>query len=491
MSSKHISPLVAEALVPNDLDKVSIDMEPLSSAYRGIMSGVEDVNSERVVGKWYAIIGLYGSGKTLLLRKIAHDAVNKFNKIIPIYFYMGIVDEMLLFKSLTEYVAEIEKYVVEGFVKVGKRVKIHGSREAWENKVKVLKEVVEETKSSGKGSDFELFIETMKKLNVKGYYPLIIFDEFERIIYTGEGFGTPPNPLVVNNFVLFANYFHELTRHILFSSVGVIALTDTLTNLIDKASIERPRHVIAVEETSKIKYTELKFRSPTIVFDGVYRLNWSAENLSKLCSKLGYDLRQEIIDVIAKIIPTPRAILSLIKKASDAEITLNTRKDIYKLIEQNIDELINRLYREKTSSGKPLLYSSSKWDEWFKKLISEGYFIITRDDLETIGKLLEPLRSRREEKEEVTERAKTSEYVRLKNIARNTLNKLVEYGLYENIGKGMYVVNRDILAYSLGIDRLPTGEVTTLDNLIKYICERVEARRRRMKEYRLKRSSKS
>lgn len=475
-----LPPLVAESIASLDyLEKLPVDIEPMGSAYRGIHEGIRNIISGRVGSEWYAVVGLYGTGKTLLLRRIAHEAVNNYHRIIPIYFYMGRVDEILLFRTLQNYVNELERYVSKKPESITVLGKIHGNPEAWRERLSILQEVVEEVKGL-KERDFNLFVEVMKRLNDRGYYPLVIFDEFERLVYTGEGLGTPPSGESLYNFAMLSDHFHELTRGVLFSGIGVIALTDTLENLIEKADKERDLrpHVKHVEEYTKVKYINLKFSSPTIVFNGVYHLDWSELHLETLCNRLGVILPKDFIVTIAKVLPTPRAILSAVDKARRRGFKLAGKRDVYKLLENEIKNFMEKLRGLRTSSGRPVVYATSKWDEWLVTLLEHGYYYITREDLAKIGELLIPLSKTRSEK------------ITPEKVASSVLNSLLNYGVYERRGKGVYVLRRELLALFLGIERLPTGERADINSVMNYMSLIIEERRRKAREYREKQSSK-
>ncbi|MEM3989329.1 MAG: hypothetical protein QW479_02905, partial [Desulfurococcaceae archaeon] len=69
------------------------------------------------------------------------------------------------------------------------------------------------------------------------------------------------------------------------------------------------------------------------------------------------------------------------------------------------------------------------------------------------------------------------------SFGRNVVNTLVNYGLYDKVGK-VYYLKRELMAYLLGIERLPSGEYTDLNRVLKIIESAVEERRERAKKYR-------
>ena len=64
----------------------------------------------------------------------------------------------------------------------------------------------------------------------------------------------------------------------------------------------------------------------------------------------------------------------------------------------------------------------------------------------------------------------------------NILKKLSSLQLYEATGKGIYRLNSYLLAYLLGIERLPTGESTSLDKIMEDIKQGIIELRRKSKK---------
>jgi hypothetical protein len=74
-----------------------------------------------------------------------------------------------------------------------------------------------------------------------------------------------------------------------------------------------------------------------------------------------------------------------------------------------------------------------------------------------------------------------SQKISAKERLRNVLNKLEELGLYNKIEKGTFALNKYIFAYLIGIERLPSGESTRLEEIIKMISENVRKIREKRK----------
>jgi len=463
-SEKLILSTRAEDLSLKYLEKLPI-IPPLRPAYEGIFNGIKNVSEGNLNSAWFTVIGLYGSGKTFLLRRIAHEALQRYENVIPIYFYLGIKNEILLFTSLHKYINDVEEYVKSDGKITSTRT--HGEPELWSERLKVLREVYDKVdKEKSKKLDIELFFDAMKELNRRGYYPFIVLDEFERVVYTGEGI-RDLEP-AIRNFDFISQHFLELTRGHLFKGVGVLALTDELSELVKKAKKEAFPHVAQVESVRGGDYEKLEIASPNIVFNQEYRLDWNHIYLNILCEKLGIMLPQDLVDMLSNVLPTPRAIITIANRARELGIEKVDRKSVYKLIEGPLETLIKSMQTYKTKSGRPLIFPTAKWDGWFKTLLEEGYYVINKNELPVIGKLIR--------KEEGDERKAYS-------FGRNVVNTLVNYGLYDKVGK-VYYLKRELMAYLLGIERLPSGEYTDLNRVLKIIESAVEERRERAKKYR-------
>ncbi|MEM4043367.1 MAG: hypothetical protein QXU60_03045 [Sulfolobales archaeon] len=476
----------AEDLSPRHLEKLPI-VPPLKSAYNGILESVRNVSEGVLNSAWFSVIGLYGSGKTFLLRRVAHEALRKHENVIPIYFYLGNKDEILLFTSLGKYIGDVEEYIKSN----GKiaSTKTHGEPGLWGKRLEALKEVYEKVKGEKEKIkyDVELFFNAMRELNRKGYYPLIVLDEFERVVYTGEGISDSNSALL--NFDYLSQHFLELTRGHLFQGVGVLALTEDLPTLVRKAKREGFPQVSQVERVRVGDYEKLEIASPNIVFNGKYSLNWNYDHLNMLCKELGILLPQDLINAVSRILPTPRAIININNRARELGIEKVDRKSIYKLIEEPLETLTDSMKKYETKSGNPLLYPTAKWDEWFKTLLEEGYYAINRNELPVIGKLIRERGLISKRKEEKGEGRKEDDEKRMREIGRWVIDTLVDCGLYDKVGK-VYYLKRELMAYLLRIERLPSGEYTDLSRVLEIIGSAVEERRERSRNYR-RRTSKS
>lgn len=464
--SYSIPPSRAEDLGPEYLEKLPVDIPPLKYAYQGIHEAVREVNAGIINSAWIAIVGQYGSGKTFLLRRIAHEVVERYERMIPMYFYLGQREEILLFNSLGRLQEELKSYVETGIA----TTKTYGKREAWRQKLKVLGEAYDEIYNAYRArgeeiTNVQMFLEVLKTLNRKGYYPLVILDEFERIVYTGEGI--QDSSAAMTNFDFISQHFLELTRGHIFNGVGILALTDDLPNLVKRAKEDERPHVRIYEEMKSRKYTEIELTNPNIVFSREYHLNWDATYLDGLCKRLNIPLPQDFINVLSGVLPTPRAIITIARWAQELQINLMYKTHLYELIRERAETLIEHVQETKTSNGRPLIYPTTKWDERFMTLLKGGYYVITKSDLSTIGKLFHG---------ELSEE-KAYEF------GKNIVETLAEFGLYQKTAKA-YKLSRELMAYFLKIDRLPTGELTSLDSVLRIIKDAIEMKRERLRKKR-------
>lgn len=472
----------AEDLALRPLENVPI-VPPLSLAYEGILKHIESVIKDYLYSAWFAVIGLYGSGKTLLLRRIAHESVQRYRNIIPIYFYLGKKNEILLFDSLGEYVKEVEEYVNSN----KPSTRVHGQPGHWSERLEALKEAynkITEERNTTK-YNIELFFRVMKELNRKGYYPLILLDEFERIIYTGEGIRG--SPVAILNFDYFSQHFLELTRGgQLFKGVGVIALTHDLPELVRKAKNEGFPHVSEVEKVRVGNYEKLEFVSPNIVFNQKYFLHWSYEHLKTFCEKLNISLSEDLIEIVSYTLPLPRVIISIYNRARELGIENVDSKSFYKLIKDQLETLISHIRKYRTKNGKLLVSHAAKWDWRLKALLEEGYYFVKMDKLHEVSKLI------REKGLMVSKKMKRGkeeyEEERAYRTGRSIVETLVKYGLYHfDSAKKVYHLRPEIMAYLLQIERLPSGEKADLNRVVEIIESAIEEKRRKSEGRRRKR----
>jgi DNA replication protein DnaC len=126
------------------LDKINIkDISLLNSIFNEIKSYIDHVKEFKLNSAWILCMGDYGSGKTLLLRYIAHRLVNEEDKVIPIYFFLRMSEHVTLFTRIKELVNEVERYESDPKLTT---TRLYGTPEGWKkgNKLTILKEVIKE-----------------------------------------------------------------------------------------------------------------------------------------------------------------------------------------------------------------------------------------------------------------------------------------------------------------------------------------------------------
>jgi GTPase SAR1 family protein len=460
------------------LDKINIkDISLLNSIFNEIKDYIDHVKEFKLNSAWILCMGDYGSGKTLLLRYIAHRLVNEEDKVIPIYFFLRMPEHVTLFTRIKELVNEVERYESDPKLTT---TRLYGTPEGWKkgNKLTVLKEVVKEVEDKQqKISEFGKFTEVMRMLNVRGYTPVVIFDEFERLIYTGEGLVTDDALRVFTDMV---TNFLALTRGDFFNGVGIIASTDTIENLLRKAIERGSTHIIIkLAENLRLgiqlttsnleKFVDrIQLISPNIAYSSKIEFKWNYDSLKELNDAYKLGVRDDIILLLTKVLPTPRALLELYNKLKYRQITSQEEayNAVYEIIKDRLNELLSKLVSTRVEN-KPILYGSAKWDDYLRKLCENGYYVIKWEEMENIAKSL-----KLEEK---------SQKISAKERFRNVLNKLEQLGFYINIDKGIFALNKYIFAYLIGIERLPSGESTRLEDIIRMISENVRKIREKRK----------
>jgi GTPase SAR1 family protein len=459
------------------LDKINIKgISLLNFIFNKIKSYIDHVKEFKLNSAWILCIGDYGSGKTLLLRYLAHHLVNEEDKVIPIYFFLRMPEHVTLFTRIKELVNEVERYESDPKLTT---TRLYGTPEGWKkgNKLTILKEVIKEVEDKQqKISEFGKFTEAVRMLNMRGYVPVVIFDEFERLIYTGEGLVTDG---ALRAFADIVTNFLALTRGDFFNGVGIIASTNTMENLLRKAIERGSSHLLKLAEylrleaqitTSNLeKFVDrIQLVSPNIAYSSKIEFKWSYDSLKELNDAYKLGVRDDIILLLSKVWPTPRALLELYDKLKDRQIT--SKEEAYKIVYETIKDHLNELLRELASTtveNKPILYSGARWDDYLRKLCENGYYVIKWEEMENIANSLK-LEGK-------------SQKISAKERLRNVLNKLEELGLYNKIEKGTYALNKYFFAYLIGIDRLPSGESTRLEDIIKMISENVRKIREKRK----------
>jgi len=459
------------------LDKINIKgISLLNSIFNKIKNYIDHVKEFKLNSAWILCIGDYGSGKTLLLRYLAHRLVNEEDKVIPIYFFLRMPEHVTLFTRIKELANEVERYESDPKLTT---TRLYGTPEGWKkgNKLTILKEVIKEVEDKQqKISEFGKFTETMRMLNMRGYVPVVIFDEFERLIYTGEGLVTDG---ALRAFADIVTNFLALTRGDFFNGVGIIASTNTMENLLRKAIERGSSHLLKLAEylrleaqitTSNLeKFVDrIQLISPNIAYSSKMEFSWSYDSLKELNDAYKLGVRDDIILLLSKVLPTPRALLELYDKLKDRQIT--SKEEVYKIVYEIIKDRLNDLLSELALTlveNKPILYSRARWDNYLRKLCENGYYVIKWEEMENIAKSLK-LEGK-------------SQKISAKERLRNVLNKLEGLGLYSKIEKGTYALNKYIFAYLIGIERLPSGESTRLEDIIKMISENVRERREKRK----------
>jgi GTPase SAR1 family protein len=459
------------------LDKINIkDVSLLNSIFNEIKDHINYVKEFKLNSAWILCMGDYGSGKTLLLRYIAHRLVNEEDKVIPIYFFLRMPEHVTLFTRIKEFINEVERYESDPKLTT---TRLYGTPEGWKkgNKLTVLKEVVKEVEDKQqKISEFGKFTEVMRMLNVGGYTPVVIFDEFERLIYTGEGLVTDG---ALHAFTDMVTNFLALTRGDFFNGVGIIASTDTIENLLKKAIERGSTYLIKLAENLRLgvqittsnleKFVDrIQLISPNIAYSSKINFKWDYDSLKELNDVYKLGVRDDIILLLRKVWPTPRVLLELYNKLKYRQITSQEEayKAVYEIIKERLNDLLSNLVSTLVEN-KPILYSRAKWDDYLRKLCENGYYVIKWEEMENIAKSLK-LEGK-------------SQKISAKERLRNVLNKLEELGLYDKIEKGTYALNKYIFAYLIGIERLPSGESTRLEDIIKMISENVRKIREKRK----------
>ena len=463
--------VVAERYPPHVIDEIEV-VDTMKSELERMVEGTGRLVEGYIT--FYAIYveGLYGSGKTLLMRKYCNEILKKFDKTIPIYFYLGEQD-FLPFIMLENYYNDVKSFVEQNRTPPS----VVGEPDLWKGRVEILGEVINEIKTlkvDRPEQELEKFFKALEVIDERGYYPVIIFDEFERVLLTGDGLRSDGAKTC---FAYFSSRYLEIVRGQLFKGAFALVTTFPLIELLRRAIEMDYPHLREIEHHLGLAIREKSEQYPMLAphviqsYDEQVKIAWNADNLNSLAEKYGLAVDREVIEIIAKVLPTPRAIINIAREALNKGIKEVKRKDFIKIVEPRFDEFKKRLEREKVN-GRFIIQPQTRWHEIFEILLREGMFEISRDNYLEVAKILNI---------EYDESDKDSVRKARQKVS-NILKKLSSLQLYEATGKGIYRLNSYLLAYLLGIERLPTGESTSLDKIMEDIKQGIIELRRKSKK---------
>jgi len=470
----------AESYRGDILAKIDINIGPVGYAYRGLLKELDEVvRGSKIYSATY-LEGLYGSGKTLVLRKLVYDIISgpdkeKYKNVIPIYFFLGEMDFRLL-QEFKRYLEDLITYINTEAYPV--RPNIIGEKSDWKSRLPILEETVKFVTEVGKSYKLDEerevlgFFDVLRELNKKGYYPLLIFDEFERVIYTGDGLRSD---LGRKAFAKYATIYLELTRGHLYSGMFVIATTRPIDELVKRAVEEGRPHMhfilseLAISPSRAVE--DFPLVRAHIVYDFKATLDWLEPHLELLANRYGLILHRELLHLVASILPVPRAIVQIDKKIKThlgAKPDVVTPQDLYNLLEPMIVKFVERLKNE-TIDNRRIITARTKWHLKFIELLKKGFFVVKSSAYNDVAKALGiPIEDSRKARQKVSQ----------------LLRDLSKLELFEAIGEGEYRLNPYILAYALEIDRLPDGSIASLDEVIGKIKNAIKRKREAQKKYR-------
>jgi hypothetical protein len=470
----------AESYRGDILAKIDINIGPVGYAYRGLLKELDEVvRGSKTYSATY-LEGLYGSGKTLVLRKLVYDIISgpdkeKYKNVIPIYFFLGEMDFRLL-QEFKRYLEDLITYINTEAHPV--RPNIIGEKSDWKSRLPILEETVKFITEVGKSYKLDEerevlgFFDVLRELNKKGYYPLLIFDEFERVIYTGDGLRSD---LGRKAFATYATRYLELTRGHLYSGMFVITNTRPIDELVKRAVEEERPHMHFILSELAISPSKAAEDFPLvrghIVYDFKATLDWLEPHLELLANRYGLILHRELLHLVASILPVPRAIVQIDKKIKTylgAKPDVVAPQDLHNVLEPMIVKFVERLKNEKIDNRR-IITARTKWHLKFVELLKKGFFVVKSSAYNDVAKALGiPIEDSRKARQKVSQ----------------LLRDLSKLELFEAVGEGEYRLNPYILAYALEIDRLPDGSIASLDEVIGKIKNAMKRKREVQKKYR-------
>jgi hypothetical protein len=402
--------------------------------------------------------GYYGSGKTLLLRKMASLAV-QFREVVPVYLYLGRWGP-LLYTALGEYIGDLKRYVKGS----GLSASVVGLPGDWSGTGKL--KALEDCYSSASG-DYEVyrFYDSMRCLNSEGLKPFLVLDEMERLVLgdavraaatrrAGAG-GSALKTDPVDEYVVLLSTYHELLRGHNFSGAVAVAFTREPGSLFHESARSGRIDSMLLERISQglgkdvlASPDSFPMSAANITYDLNFRLTWNASKLRQFVHECGLDVGECIIRGLAEVLPVPRALLRLSEEAQSAGGSIRDCREVYPLVEDRLHRLLEKLRTEKVPDARgrprPLVPPHAKWLSDFKRLVEEGLWIFEARDKES------------------------------KEAAR----RLEQRCLLERKESNKYIISKIVFAYLLGIERLPDGEEATLENIVSMVKRCVQESRR-------------
>jgi hypothetical protein len=484
----------AEFFTPQELD--TIELIGFESELKSLVEEISKLPSHEVFTIY--IEGEYGSGKTLFIRKLLHELFKKNKKIIPFHIFIGGETGFKPFKSIEDISLKIKE-----FVEIGKTSPvIVGNKEGWENRLKIIKEAIEQSKelfvtpklteTTKKTQDqqqlkelsraeMQAFENFLKYIIKEGYIPAIIFDETERI-FTGEAVLSGDD---VMNFSYLLNEWHAFSRgHKMTPLILGISTTFNYKKLIETYK-DNPQLQL-INQYSGIDFIKDPSVFPLIpsfkmYYNKVLKMEWNPDTLKKLgqliIGKNEKDPRVQLLDDLSYVLPNPRAVFTLKKSIEELKNTIN--KNFYIFEEQIKRERINI-----NGKTRQLVASTSTWLNNAKKLIQNLYFRINVKEEDKIKEILKII----EGNEEFLKTYESNKR-KYKSKLFSLLYKLSdEIGIYEKVGDE-YRLDKFLAAYLFEIPKLPDGSSADLRRIIDRIKEKVKEARQKRKEHRSKKGN--
>jgi len=469
----------AEFYTPTAIDQIEL-IGYGRVAFNNIINNMQRVRTGVQTFYTCLVVGHYGSGKTIVIRKVNSELLKETDNVIPIHLYIGELTEgiggFLPFSMLKEYIKHVEDYINYGRISPD----VVGNANDWKrnDKLSVLKESIEigekvlESKSDRAEGEIEAFFKTLEYINEKGYYPIVALDEFEHTLYTGYSLRTD---IAVKTFAYFSSRALPIVRGFLYKGAFVIATTLSIPELILKALEPGgvvPEHIRKIGEHLNIDIAsrphDYPFASmPVASGSGVmdeFKLVYTEADLDTLASAhYGVTIHREILKLLGKILPTPRAVINICREAEGLGLGVVSREDFIKIIEHRLVDLKKQIAGMRIN-GRPILTTRSKWLDRFEALVRKGYLIIDSQKKVEIGEKVWGI---------------TGDPRKVYQKVSNIIRGLYYRGLLDQEIIGRYTIEKHIFAYLLKIPRLPEGEEATIDNIKKHIESKLKERRKK------------
>ena len=485
-------------------------IEPIGSSWkifsRKVTSSIEDVE-KNPVSRVNFLIGRYGMGKTLFVRKKITEVFRDKPFTLPLYMPLR-----RLFYALQRARKRFDsflKFYLKWYVETG--FSLVDVKSAWEtgkttsglfkSRYAVLKELADKSITS--------VDELLRIIRETGFIPIFAMDELEALITretrdllgSANIVGTSTAHDVVadlfvemydissgtapwNGLLILASVYDLeewptfIVREIVNYGVGEKTLAEFAERLrLPRGSIERiaqpsglnERREIAKEELAKIKpmFPLLQQATYQRLKERVVKIRYRSSDYREFLQRLGLKVPKErelLLDLFYQISLTPRTLISLAKSMREQGLSIVNYDSLSKIMVNSgkVDELRNILF-------DIVKIRHAKWHKRLASLVEQGLIIFETDIvLEDVGAREDLLNRLSKALFVKIKRPVTFDDVRRVNDILTSLRLKYKFIKHTYVkGSGVYYLDENLLRWLLGDEYDVFGEKIDIEEYIR------------------------